>query len=181
MTEVSWGEYGEFQRDRVVTGYITGFTVDPLSTVNFNYTGSGSGTTAGQTITVKPKDRLIVSNNVIDGLVFRADGSVFNPWGLANSRAPTSYPQYTQRFFYIGHVQLVQEVLERLLGRVGYTGNLYFSYGRVTGDTYAAKYCPAMLLSVTGATNMNMDHTQTVMKTAIEVSATWQQTGDFTS
>ena len=178
---VTWSEYGNFMREAVATGYITGFTVDPLGITQLDYTATGSGSTSGQSVVVKPKDRLIVANTVSDGLVFRADGSIFNPWGLAGSRAPTTYPQYTQRFIYTGHVALTHQVLERLLGRIGYTGMLHFSYGRQTGDTYGAKSCEALLLSVSGVAGLTMDHTQTTRKTAIEVSATWQQTGAFTS
>lgn len=167
-------------RQQVATGYITGFTVDPLGMTSLNYTATGSGATAGQIVSVKPKDRLIVSSIVNDGLVRRSDGTIFNPWGLAGSRAPVIYPQYTQRFLYTGHVALVQQTLERFLGRIGYTGQIHFSYGRITGDTYGAKYCEAMLLSVGGATDQNMDHTQTALRTVIEVTATWQQTGAFT-
>jgi hypothetical protein len=177
---VSWSEYGAFMREQVATGYITGFTVDPLGITQLNYTATGSGSTAGQRVTVKPKDRLIVASRINDGLVFRSDGSIFNPWGLAGSRAPAHYPQYTQRFLYTGHVALVQQTLERFLGRVGYTGLIHFSYGRLAGDTYGAKSCEGMLLSVSGATDQNMDHTQTTLLTAIEVTATWQQTGAFT-
>lgn len=175
---VTWSEYRDFVIGAVATGYITGFSVGQLGMTQLNYTATGTG---GQSVVVKPKDRLIVANTVADGLVFRADGSIFNPWGLAGSRAPTTYPQYTQRFIYTGHVALTHQVLERLLGHIGYTGMLHFSYGRQTGDTYGAKSCEAILLSVSGVAGLTMDHTQTTRKTAIEVSATWQQTGAFTS
>lgn len=176
---VSYSEYLQFQRDAIAGGYVYAFSHGPIGTLNLSSTVSGSGAFTGQSVETQPKGRYIAAPRVIDGLVTRADGSVFNPWGLAGKRAPTAYAAYTQTFMYIGHTALVMQQYEKLVAFVGVTGRLYLSYGRTTGDTYSTKYCDAMLLTVSAPAERVLE-VGSGIKTFIEFSATWQQTGAFT-
>lgn len=179
MTDITWSNYVDWMRDNVATGYISGFSVANLGLLNLDTTITAYNGLTGQSATMQPKGRLITSSRIADGLVYRADGTVFNPWGLAGERAPAAYPQHTQSFIYTGHAAAVMQQYEFLLGRVGYTGNLYFSYGRVAGNSFGAKYCPAMLLTVSTNAERVLNTTSSP-QTILEFTATWQQTGAFT-
>lgn len=176
---VSYSEYVQFQRDAIAGGYVYAFSHGTIGTLYFNTTVTGSGGTAGQSVETKPRGRYIAAPTIIDGLVRRADGSVFNPWGLAGKRAPTAYAAYTQNFIYVGHAGLLIQQYEKLMAFVGITGLLYLSYGRTTGDTYSTKYCDAMLQTVSGTTE-GVLLVGSSRRTYIEFSATWQQTDVFT-
>lgn len=176
---VTFSEYQQYLRDAIASGYISGFTNGALGTLDLAQTAAGSGSLSGQSVIIKPKGRYITAPSVISGLVTRADGSIFNPWGLAGKRAPTAYPQHTQVFLYIGNTAITMQYYEKLLGRVGLTGDLIFSYGRTNGDTFDEKTCEAMLLTVSAPAERIMADSSSV-KAAIEFSATWQQTGAFT-
>ena len=176
---VTNSQYLQFMRDAVAGGFVYAFNYGPIGTISFDTTVTGSGSTSGQTTVIQPKGRYIAAPRVIDGLVTRADGSVFNPWGLAGQRAPTAYAAYTQTFMYIGHTALTMQQYEKLMGLVGLTGLIYLSYGRTAGDTFSVKACNALLQNVSATTDRVLE-VGSGIKTFIEFSATWQQTGAFT-
>lgn len=176
---ITFSEHQQYLRDAIASGYISGFANGALGTLDLDQTATGSGGLSGQSVLIQPKGRYISAPRVIDGLVTRADGSIFNPWGLAGKRAPTAYATHTQTFFYIGNTAIAMQYYEKLLGRVGLTGDLYFTYGRTNGDTFDEKHCDAMLLTVSAPAERVLA-TGSGIKTIIEFSATWQQTGAFT-
>jgi hypothetical protein len=177
---VTLSEHNQFMRDYLAQGYVTGFYYGPLGALDLNNTFSGSGGLSGQALLIRPKSRYIAAPRVIDGLIFRPDGSVLNPWKLASSaRAPVQFAQFTQTFVYHGHPAITMQYYEKLLGRVGLTGDLILSYGRVSGESFGVKYCDAMLLSVSSPVDRVLVSNVTTEKTLFEVTATWQQTGAF--
>lgn len=175
---VTNSQYLQFMRDAVAGGFVYAFNYGPIGTISFDTTVTGSGATSGQTTLIQPKGRYIAAPTVIDGLVRRADGAIFNPWGLAGQRAPTAFAAYTQTFMYIGHTALTMQQYEKLMGLVGLTGLIYLSYGRTTGDTFSVKACNAMLMTVSAAAERVLE-VGSGIKTFIEFSATWQQTSAF--
>lgn len=177
---ITQAQHLQWWRENVASGYITGFTVGNLGAINLNHKAvQTSGPLNGQWVTVRPVGKVISSSDVNSGIQKRTSGRKFNPWGLAGKRAPTSYPLHTQTIRYTGHSELVQQYYSALLARVGMTGDLTFTYGLIEGDTYGPKKCQAMLLPVSGASELTLQIGVGAL-TTIEFSVTWEQTGPFT-
>lgn len=177
---ITYEEHRQWTRENVATGYIIGFTVGSLGTLNLNQTVTQvGGALDGQKVRIAPAGKVISSPNVNSGIQQRPSGRKFNPWGLAGKRAPTSFPLHTQTFRYTGHSELVQQYYSVLLARAGLTGDLLFTYGLVAGDSYGPKSCKAMMLPVSGSAERTLQIGVSAM-TTIEFSVTWEQTGPFT-
>lgn len=179
---ITLAAYREFMVTDVPLGYIESFTNTNLGSIVFNisYTQSG-GPLDGKKVRVRPFNRPVEGSRVQSGLLSLAGGRIYNPWGLAGKRAPVAYPTFTQRIIYTGYVELVMQYYEKLLGRAGLTGDLSFSYGRRIDGTFDSKYCEAQLIGISGIQERNVETGTSYQDTWIELSATWQQTGAFTS
>ena len=178
---ITYSEQSDFAYHKVALGYITGFFVSDIGLVSFDKTSTGTGSLSAQTCLIRPKERVIVSPPIADGIMRLPGGRVFNPWGLAGKRAPVFYPTYTQTIVYHGHPELTMREFEVLLTRVGLTGVLYFSYGRIAADTFGTKRCNAIMLPSSATAQRVLNTSVTTSKTWIEFTASWQQTTDFTS
>ena len=176
----TFSEYAQFVRDHVGAGYVTGFVVTGVGSLNLDQTANGTGGLSGQSVLIRPKSRMIMASRVTDGLVYMSDGSIFNPWGLSGERPPVAFPQYTQTFIYHGHPPITMQYYSQFLGYVGYTGQMAISYGRINDTTFSTKYCPAVLQTVSAAAERVLNSSVTTTKTIMEFTATWQQTGAFT-
>lgn len=173
---VTTSEHRDFLISDIATGFITRFYNGPqLGGLFFNQTYTESG----HTVVIQPISRPIVSHQVQDGIMKLPGGRVYSPWGLAGDKAPTHYPTYSQQILYHGHIDITMQYYQHLLGRVGLTGELRFTYGQTSGGPYGAKQCEAMLLSATASQERPFDTALHPTKTYIIFTAVWQQTGRF--
>jgi hypothetical protein len=179
---VTAAEVSQFALDNLAVGIITSFGTSTIGLCEFKQTFTySSGSMNGLTVNVMPLTVSVNSPSVQDGIMRLPGGRVYSPWSLAGERAPTSYPTYTQRILYHGHVRPVEFEYRKLLQLVGVSSNLNFEYGRASTENYfSAKTCRAMLLPINSIAERVMYPTG-APKTWIEITATWQQVQDFNS
>lgn len=179
---VNGTELYDFAVNKVGLGTIRAFGTTSLVYCNFNYTYTySSGALSGQLVRVKPKDTTVMSPRTIDGIHHLPGGRTFSPWSLANERAPAGFPVWTQTIIYSGHIEPVLQEYHKLVRLVGVTSTLAFSYGEVSGGTFSPKSCQAMLLPVSGVLTRVIEKVHHPNSTWVELTASWQQVGNFTS
>jgi hypothetical protein len=177
---VTAADIEQFALDNIAVGVITSFGASAIGLVELRNTVTyASGTMSGQSVTVRPLTISINSAGVQNGIMTLPGGRVYSPWSLAGQRAPTTFPIYTQRILYFGHVRPVQLEYRKLLQLVGVSSNLNFEYGRAKFDSFfAAKTCRAMLLPITSIAERVM-YPIDGPRTWVEITASWQQVQAF--
>lgn len=166
----------DFALRNVASGYITRFYDFNLDTTE---TLSGFGT-----VTTQPQGLAIPSPNVDDGLMKLPGGRIYNPWGMAGMRAPTSFPEWSQPIMFKGDAAACRRRFNVLMSRVGLTGDLTISHGRITSTQatpstghFGNVTCNAMMLP--GFARAERVLTPGDADTWFVVTVRFQQTGEF--
>jgi len=177
---VALESYSEYAIKRIAAGYVKRFGELDIVT---SQTRAGFGT-----VEVDVISSAVPSATVHSGIMQLPGGRTYSPWSKMGKRAPVFYPRYTQQLLYRGHADACLWRYQELLFLAGMTAALHFSFGRrfyngaeyYNYDHYGAKYCLAMLESV----SMTVDRdAQTkflpLHKTHFTATAVWQQVEDF--
>lgn len=177
---VTYNESLQWQREHIATGYITAFAYPGHGELNLDqdYTQVG-GALNGKKLRIRPLSKVLAVPQLVRTTITRSDGTVYSPWALAGKRPPVSFARYTQTFVYSGNVDLVQQFLAALTGRIGLAGTLTFSYGRANEFSFGKKYCLAQMEEPSGLIDRNWKDGVSAM-THTEITVSWQQLGKFT-
>lgn len=178
---VHQSEANQFAVKRQALSYIEAFGDDSLGYCYFDYTYTHTtGTLNGQSVTVQIVSPTVTTGGVVSGVVDLPGGKRFSPWSVAGERAPVTYPTYSQRIRYVGHIRAVMGEYDKLMRSVGVTSNLYFDFGRISGGGMWEKNCPALLMPVSAVVTRTLDfHTTPAALTWIEFTVNFEQVGDF--
>lgn len=170
------GANEDFSKLYVGTGHVTRFAEMNLHTTE---TLEGFGT-----VLTQAREFVIQSPVTTEGPMRLAGGRKYNAWGLAGKRAPTTLPSWTQPIMFSGDAAACRRRLNMLMSRVGLTGDLTITYGRIVSTDatpstghFGTVICEAVLMSVTADVGRTLHPGGA--KTWFVVRATWEQTGVF--